>query len=138
MKLLELAAAIAALAHAGAKDHAGAPYLLHPVRVMMAVESDDAKIVATLHDVVEDSAVSVESLRAFLPAHLCDAIAAISKLPGESRERYYARVLMNPLALEVKLADIADNVARLDRLADSVMREKLKAKYEKALSILLK
>ena len=56
MSTLEKAIAIAAEAHAGATDKAGAPYILHPLRVMLKVKSPDARIVAVLHDVVEDCA----------------------------------------------------------------------------------
>ena len=56
MSTLEKAIAIAAEAHAGATDKAGAPYILHPLRVMLKVNSPEERIVAVLHDVVEDCA----------------------------------------------------------------------------------
>src|SRR5262245_45562627 len=63
MSNLETAIRIAVTAHAGQKDKGGAPYITHPLRLMAAVESDDAKIVAVLHDVVEDTSVTLDDLR---------------------------------------------------------------------------
>ena len=61
-QLFEKAMIIATKAHEGQKDKAGAPYLLHIIRVMMSVEKIDEKIVALLHDVVEDSEISIKKL----------------------------------------------------------------------------
>ena len=63
MATLERAIEIAARAHAGAVDKGGAPYILHPLRVMLAQASDEARIVAVLHDVVEDCDVTIDDLR---------------------------------------------------------------------------
>lgn len=64
MSSLERAIAIAARAHEGQVDKAGMPYILHPLRVMLAVRTPEERIVAVLHDVLEDTAVSIEDLRA--------------------------------------------------------------------------
>jgi hypothetical protein len=61
---IERAIEIAAKAHAGVKDKQGQPYLLHPLRVMMGVEGEEAQIVAVLHDVVEDTPISLDDIRA--------------------------------------------------------------------------
>jgi len=107
---LERAIAIAADAHAGQTDKAGEQYILHPLRVMLAMENDLERIVAVLHDVVEDSDITLEDLRA--EGFSDDALAAIdalSKREGESKMDAAARAKRNPLALRVKLADNADN-----------------------------
>ena len=110
MSTLERAIAIAADAHAGQTDKAGEQYILHPLRVMLAMENDLERIVAVLHDVVEDSDITLEDLRA--EGFSDDALAAIdalSKREGESKMDAAARAKRNPLALRVKLADNADN-----------------------------
>ena len=58
MSTLERAIAIAATAHAGQKDKGGHPYILHPLRVMLALQKEDERIVAVLHDVVEDTKIT--------------------------------------------------------------------------------
>jgi GTP diphosphokinase / guanosine-3',5'-bis(diphosphate) 3'-diphosphatase len=110
MSTLERAIAIAAEAHAGQTDKAGEHYILHPLRVMLSMDTDVERIVAVLHDVVEDSGITLEDLRKEGFAE--DAVAAIDALTqrdGESKMDAAARAKANPLALRVKLADNADN-----------------------------
>ena len=61
---LERAIAIAAMAHEGQVDKAGMPYVLHPLRMMLSVDTPEARMAAVLHDVVEDTAVTLDQLRA--------------------------------------------------------------------------
>lgn len=107
------AIALASEAHAGQVDKDGKPYIDHPRRVMESLTDELARIVAALHDVVEDCADRGYDL-AFLaargvPADALGAVEAMTKRPGEQLEVYWARVAANPLARAVKLADIADN-----------------------------
>lgn len=117
---LEEAIAFAARKHAGQLDKAGAPYVLHPLRVMLRCEGLPARRVAVLHDVVEDCGVSPDELRRLgLPEEEIAAVLALSKKPdGETYEAFIERLAPNPLAREVKLADLADNLdlSRLDVL----------------------
>jgi (p)ppGpp synthase/HD superfamily hydrolase len=134
MGQLERAIAIAAEAHAGQTDKAGAPYILHPLRVMMAV-SAAAKECAVLHDVVEDCpAWPMERLAAegFHPIML-SALDAVTKRDGEDYESYLARVETNAIAREVKLADLRDN---MDASRGAPHSEKREAKYRLALAVL--
>lgn len=141
--LEDLALGVAVAAHAGQTDKAGEPYIGHPRRVARILDrapgghSEDETVLAYLHDVVEDTAVSLETLAAFFPPSILDALDAISHRIGESRADYYARVKANPLALNVKLADIADNTDphRMGRL-DSFTRKRLRLKYAEALEAL--
>lgn len=122
---------IAVDAHGIQLDKAGMPYILHPLHVMNNVDEIDAKIVAVLHDVVEDTAQTLEGLRYYgFSAEVIDAIDAITKRKGESYDDYLTRVKANPLALRVKLADIAHNSSpkRLDYL-DNHERKYLEGKY---------
>ena len=93
-----------------AHDKGGHPYIDHPLRVMNNVETVEQKIVAVLHDAVEDSDLTLEDLRAAgFSEEIVEAIAAITKQEGEKRKDYLKRVMDNPLALKVKIADMSDN-----------------------------
>jgi GTP diphosphokinase / guanosine-3',5'-bis(diphosphate) 3'-diphosphatase len=113
MPTLERAIAIAALAHTGQLDLAGEPYIVHPLRVMlrvMQVSGMHARMAAVLHDVVEDTPVTLEELAAegFAPEVL-HAVEALTKRPSETRLQAAARAAADPIALTVKLADNAEN-----------------------------
>jgi (p)ppGpp synthase/HD superfamily hydrolase len=133
-KLLNLQRAIeiAAEAHRGQTDKADAPYLLHPLRVMMSLDTDDERIVGILHDVVEDGpGWTFERLEeeGFSPIVL-DALRLVTKRPedeGDSEAVYVAFVRCakgNKIARRVKTADILDNLnaSRLSALTEKDMR----------------
>jgi GTP diphosphokinase / guanosine-3',5'-bis(diphosphate) 3'-diphosphatase len=86
MSTVERAIAIAATAHAGQIDKAGQPYILHPLRIMLTLATNHDWMAAVLHDVVEDTDVTLDQLVAegFAPEVL-NAVVALTKLPGESR-----------------------------------------------------
>lgn len=110
MSTLERAIAIAAQAHAGQTDKAGEHYILHPLRVMLSMDTEPERIVAVLHDVVEDSDITLADLRnEGFSEEAIAAIDALTKREGESKLDAAARAKRNPLALRVKLADNADN-----------------------------
>jgi (p)ppGpp synthase/HD superfamily hydrolase len=103
--------------------------------VMGALRNEHERMAAVLHDVVEDTTVTLDDLtEAGCPAPVLAALAAISKQPGEAQESYLARVASNPIALAVKRADIKDNMSP-DRMArlDKETQERLRAKYTSAL-----
>jgi (p)ppGpp synthase/HD superfamily hydrolase len=128
---------IARAAHAGQVDKTGAPYIDHPRRVAARVEADEARAVAWLHDVVEDTAVTLDDLAAQFPAEVVQAVRVLTRRDDDRGEEYYRRVRANPLALAVKLADIADNTdpARQADL-DPATRRRLAAKYRHARAVL--
>ncbi|MCB1390072.1 MAG: HD domain-containing protein [Rhodobacteraceae bacterium] len=125
-------------AHAGQQDKAGLAYVGHLARVAAGVEGDEARVVALLHDVIEDCGVSQDAVAARFGARVAAAVAALTRLEGEPPAAYYARVAADPLARAVKLADIADNShpARLAAL-DEASRARLVRKYEAARQALL-
>ncbi len=128
------AEAIARAAHAGQVDKSGQPYIDHPARVAARVQGDELlEAIAWLHDVVEDTDVQLVDLQAEFPLEVVDAVDAITHRPGEPRADYYARVSRNPLARQVKDADIDDNTdpART-ALLDDTTRSRLAAKYAAA------
>lgn len=109
---LERAIEIAAATHAGQKDKGGAPYILHPLRVMLRVAPGAQQIVAVLHDVVEDSdgKVTFDDLASEgFSQEVIDGVRAVSKIEGESYEAFIARAALNPVGKAVKLADLAEN-----------------------------
>jgi GTP diphosphokinase / guanosine-3',5'-bis(diphosphate) 3'-diphosphatase len=85
MSTLDRAIQIAVTAHAGQIDKGGEPYILHPLRVMLRMRNEEERIAAVLHDVVEDSDSTFESLIAegFSPNVIC-ALEALTKRPGEA------------------------------------------------------
>ncbi len=109
--LLATAITIASKAHEGQVDKAGQPYIQHPLAVMAQVDSPEAKIVAVLHDTLEDSDFTVDDLvsAGFTP-EIISAVQAITKHPDESYEEYLDRVMSNPLAMTVKIADVSHNM----------------------------
>jgi (p)ppGpp synthase/HD superfamily hydrolase len=134
---LERAIAIATRAHEGARDKGGHPYILHPLRVMLAVDSTDEMIVAALHDVLEDTDWTVERLReeGFSDAVL-QALAALTIREGEEYLSYVRRAGANPIARKVKLADLADNMDE-SRLSSLTERDRVRLKkYEEAVEVL--
>lgn len=117
MSTLERAIEIAAQAHAGQLDKAGAPYILHPLRVMLRMEDAEARIAAVLHDVVEDSNWTLDALaREGFSDTVLRAVDALTKRPGEDRFDAARRAARDPLARRVKLADNAEN-SDLSRIA---------------------
>jgi len=110
---LEQAISLASQVHEGQLDKADAPYILHPLRVMLRMETLEARRVAVLHDVVEDSGISLDVLRRKgLPEVEVLAVAALTKGKGEDYDAAIERAGKNPLARKVKLADLADNMDR--------------------------
>ena len=108
---LEDAIALAVEAHRGQRDKAGQTYILHPLRVMMRLEGEAERMVAVLHDVVEDSSYTLERLRELgYPEEVLGALEHLTKREGETYEAFIERVLPHPLARRVKLADLEDNM----------------------------
>lgn len=110
---------IASCAHAGQVDKAGQCYFLHPLRVADRCQTAQAKIVALLHDTIEDTDVTAEYLRQEgFPDEIVAAVLSVTKERGETYEDFIARVARNPIGREVKLADLEDNmnVGRLSKL----------------------
>lgn len=121
-KMLQAAIKLAVEAHDGSPpDKGGQPYILHPLRVMLRLETDDERIVAVLHDVVEDTDHTLDSLRERgFSAEVLAALDCVTKREGESYEHFIGRCEQNPLARRVKLADLEDNldVRRLPSVSD--------------------
>lgn len=113
--LLERAIELSVSAHEGQTDKAGKPYILHPLRVLMRLEDPESRIVAVLHDVLEDgSPQAAEEARKLLPPELYEALLGVMKREDEHGPEGYARFIgrasKNPISRSVKIADLEDNL----------------------------
>jgi (p)ppGpp synthase/HD superfamily hydrolase len=133
------AIALAALAHSGALDKSGHPYITHPIRVMLRCQEHGERVqmAAVLHDVVEDTWVTLDLLRAIgYPHEVVEAVDALTRRTSEeSYFEYIARCSRNAMALQIKLADIEDNSDPRRRFGDHY--DDLMEKYRQAREVLL-
>ncbi|WHS62348.1 HD domain-containing protein [Pseudomonas sp. G2-4] len=137
MSTLEKAISISALAHEGQADKGGGPYILHPLKVMLRLSHDEERIAAVLHDVVEDTAITLADLRdeGFSEAVLA-AIDALTKREGETYQAFIERAARDPIARRVKLADLAEN-SDLSRIENPSQKDLDRLeKYRKAIDYL--
>lgn len=111
-EMLDKMLMIATNAHHGQFDKGGAPYILHPLKVMHYLKSDDEELMcmALGHDVIEDTSVTYRDLRdAGISERVIKGITALTKVPGETLEEYKERVFANPDAMRVKMCDLRHN-----------------------------
>ena len=155
---LQRAIEIAVIAHKGQVDKAGNLYVLHPLRVMMSLDTEDEKIVGVLHDVVEDcEGWTWDRLRSEgFSEKIIDALQSVSKTPEEEAEfkclkdsglddavrdhylSFIKRAKANEIGRKVKVADIKDNLDA-SRIADPTSDDKLRIdRYRIALDALRK
>lgn len=137
MTTLERAIEIAAKAHAGQTDKAGGPYILHVLRVTLALSSPSERIAAALHDVVGDTDITIDQLRAEgFGENILHAVEALTKRAGERRIEAGARAAADPIARLVKLADVADNEAMTRSIASSAQNELALQEYGQVRALL--
>lgn len=131
--MIKKAIRIATRAHDGQTDKAGKPYIEHPLRVMEKCGNETDKICAVLHDVIEDTDLTLEDLRAEgFSEEVLEVLDLVTKQPGEDYEAFIERICANPAACRVKLADLADNMD-LSRLAQPTEEDfRRLEKYERA------
>ena len=120
MSTIEKAIEIAVMAHKGQKDKSGADYILHPLRVMERGKSEIEKICGVLHDVVEDSEWTFEMLekKGFSDEVIAVLRCVTKKSAKEDYDVFINRIAQNPIAVEVKINDLLDNmdITRLKEL----------------------
>lgn len=143
---LEMAIALAVLAHAGVTDKQGQPYILHPLRVMERTRkmmmltpyaAHDAMSVAVLHDVVEDTEWTFDNLRELgFSDKVVDAVESVTKRKGENYVKFVRRSAKNEIGRIVKLADVQDNHSRIPTHLESSWWGRLALKYTVAEAIL--
>jgi (p)ppGpp synthase/HD superfamily hydrolase len=115
---------VATNAHGGQFDRGGQPYILHPLKVMHYLKSDDEELlcIALGHDIVEDTPTTFKQLRAVgMSERVVRAIRALTKMPGQTYDEYRSKVMENPDAIRVKMADLRHNcdIRRLKGLTDA-------------------
>lgn len=132
-ELFDLALNIAIQAHREQKDKSGREYVMHPIRVAERCKDPRAKIVALLHDTIEDTEVTADYLREQgFPEEIINGVLSVTKQEGENYEDFVRRASENAIGREVKMADLEDNmdIRRLkDITEDDVARLR---KYLKA------
>ena len=136
-KLRERAMQIAEKVHRDQVDKAGKPYIGHPIRVERMCSRQEDRLVALLHDTVEDGGIASEYLLIVgFPQEVVDAVLSVSRKRGEDYFDFILRCKANPIGRRVKIADLKDNmdITRLNELTDKDI-ERLK-KYHKAYKIL--
>lgn len=136
-ELREKAMQIAEKVHSSQVDKGGKPYINHPVRVERMCSRQEDRLVALLHDTVEDGDIASEYLLMVgFPQEVVDAVLSVSRKRGEDYFDFILRCKKNPIGRRVKIADLEDNmdITRLNELTDKDI-ERLK-KYHKAYKIL--
>jgi (p)ppGpp synthase/HD superfamily hydrolase len=137
---LNLAVEIATQAHEGQADNQGVPYIEHPLAVMNMVHDEDTKIVAILHDVIEDTEIGIDQLRELgCPVHILDAVLLVTHdlNYGGTEEEYMAKIQKiidsgNQMAIDVKWADLTHN-SDLSRTPNPTEKElHRREKYQKS------
>lgn len=123
--------------HSGELDKTNQPAIFHPLRVMMAMNSMNTRICAVLHDVVEDSPATLDEIGRKYGERVKEVIDCLTHRDSEPLDEYYARILTNKIATEVKIADMRDNMSpyRMNGLAPEV-QERMMKKYKKGFRIL--
>ena len=129
----ELALQIAQKAHAGQVDKAGKDNILHPMTVASYMDTDIEKTIAYLHDVLEDTDVTVDALRKIFPNEIVDTLITLTHRKDESYFEYIQRVSKSKLAKKVKVADLLHNLD-ITRIKEPTKQdyERLE-KYKKAI-----
>lgn len=136
--LLEKAIDISYNAHKGQYDKAGKPYVSHPIYVAGKMKTNEEIIVALLHDVIEDTDLTLECLiKEGYTGEIINAIEAITRNPEEDYFQYINRVKLNPLAKKIKIEDLKHNMD-LKRIGNPTEEDLQRVKkYKKALEILM-
>ncbi len=124
--------------HAGQVDKAGQDYIQHPLRVMQNVQHAQGKICAVLHDILEDTPTTIDELKDLgFDQNVIDTIIAVTKVNGENRFQAVQRTIKNPIACEVKLADLSDNMD-LSRLPEITAKDVKRYKQYQKVQVVLK
>lgn len=127
-------------AHAGQLDRGGVPYIFHPYHLAEQMDDERSICVALLHDVVEDSPVTLEEIQREFPSEIAEAVALLTHDPSTDYFAYVRRLKANPLARKVKLADLMHNTDQA-RCAgagiDPVKLQHWREKYRRAQEILM-
>lgn len=139
MKNLTRAILLAAEAHNGQLDKAGHDYILHPLRVMLKMETEEERIVAVLHDVLEDTTTTEEQIVSIFGQDILEGVKSVTRIEKPVKEIYFdyiRRAKLHPIGKKVKIADLQDNMSdkRMASLPDD--EKDIIKRYRKAMKIL--
>lgn len=124
--------------HKNQVDKAGNDYMEHLLAVASTVVTYDEQVVSLLHDIIEDTTCcAIDLLRYGIPERLVTAIQALTRQPGEAYSDFILRVLKDPIARVVKLADLRHNLDSSRFTDPSLYPESLRKRYTKAVGVLL-
>ena len=126
-------------AHHGQLDYNGIPYIFHPIHLAEAMDDEISCCAALLHDVVEDTDVTMEELAREFPSEVIEVLKLLTHDEGVDYFDYVRAIKANPIAVKVKLADLAHNSDQSRCVGSGLTEERLaywKQKYEKATAIL--
>ena len=139
-ELTNKAMKIAYAAHHGQVDYNGIPYIFHPIHLAEAMDDEISCCAALLHDVVEDTDVTMEELAAEFPAEVIEALKLLTHDNGTDYFDYVRAIKTNPIVVKVKLADLAHNSDQARCVGSGLPEARLacwREKYAKAKDILL-
>ena len=122
-------------AHHGQFDKGGVPYIFHPIHLAETMDDEVSTCVALLHDTVEDTDVTLEQLAKEFPREIVEAVDLLTHRDGVEYFDYVRAMKQNPVAVKVKLADLAHN-GDPKRICNQGNAEKRREKYAKAKKIL--
>ena len=138
-ELTNKAMRIAYAAHHGQVDKCGIPYIFHPIALAQSMDDEVSCCAALLHDVVEDTAITMEELEKEFPPEVIEVLRLLTHDDGEEYYAYVRRIKAHPIARKVKLADLAHNSDQSRCVGSGIPQETLERwqeKYDKARKIL--
>ena len=138
--LTKKAMILAYRAHHGQVDYNGVPYIFHPIHLAQQMDDEVSCVAALLHDVVEDTDITMEELAGEFPANVMEVLQLLTHAPGQDYFDYVRALKHHPIARKVKLADLAHNSDQSRCIGSGLSEEKLacwRQKYQKATAILM-
>ena len=138
-RLVNKALCVAYNAHHGQLDHSGVPYIFHPLHLAEQMDDEVSVCAALLHDVVEDTSVTLKDLEKDFPLEITEIVHLLTHEEGTDYFEYVRTLKKNPIARRIKLADLAHNSDETRLASKSMSRDEIehfRAKYRKARDIL--
>lgn len=127
-------------AHHGQLDPNGVPYIFHPIHLAEQMDDEVSCIAALLHDVVEDTSITMEALAAQFPDEVIEVLKLLTHEKGQDYFEYVRALKDHPIARKIKLADLAHNADQTRCIGSDINEERLaywRQKYQKAKAILM-
>ena len=131
---LHKAITIACEAHQGQSSINGEPYILHPLRLLIKAKSNEERIIAILHDVIEKTNISLLDLKnKGFDQNIISSVDSLSRRRSESYIEYIERLMQNKISVKIKLLDLADNIKIHSENNDNGINDAKIIQYKNAL-----